>query len=346
MKAFIEEYGSFLVAVLIGIILLGLLFSSTIQNSRLMARLIPDERNMALEYLKNTETIESSEIPVMDIVDTVVVLIDPTEDVRIDWMSDTIVHKVLNSKKQKVLIPNYVDMKDARDPSKLEVGKLNIIGWDAVNPKVKGDYKITYQYEDPETGYKNLHDLIVCVRRPYIPHSYIRATGAQFIDTGITPKTDATIISIQYQPVNLARQDIIRTEGDQLKVGIFISANGYWGYTYGDTETVTSIPATKDLQEITLDTLNHEFSVGDERVSIPTIPANEGNGYIQIFKPGQVSGKLHSCQISEGDTVRRNLFACYGKTTNSFGLWDTISWDMFESPVSYPIFEYGETIDE
>lgn len=346
MRVFLEEYGRFIVALFIGTVMFALLFEATIQNTNLMQKLIPDERNMALEFLNNAEVIDSRLIPKMDIVDSIVILIDPTNEVRVDWMSDTIVRRVEDSNKHRVVVPNYIDMKDARNPDKLIPGRLNIIGWDAVNTKVKGDYKITYQFEDPTTGYKNIHDMLVCVRRPYIPHQYIRATGAQYIDTGILPKSESTIISIQYQPVNTQRQDIVWTNGDGFKVGIFIAANGYWGYTYGTTETVTPIKATTNLVDVTLDTVNREFTVGNTKVSIPNITGQDGSGHIQIFKSGQASGRLQSAQISEGDKVRLNLFACYAKTTNSFGLWDTVGWTMYESEVKYPIFEYGATIDE
>lgn len=346
MKAFLEEYGQFLVSVLIGMVLLGLLFATTLENSRIMSRLIPDERNMTLHFLKNTDVVDSEKIPQMDIVSGVVVLINPNTQVNIDYMSPTIVHKVTDGQGGTVTTTNYIPMKYARQESRLKKGYLNIIGYDAVNAQVKGDYTVTYQYENPETGYKNVHDLVVCVRRPYIPHEYIQATGTQQIDTGIVPTGNATSVVISYKPSTVSgRQDIIWTTGSRMKFGIFIS-NGKWGYSYGDNEVITNISAITSRQEIKLDASTNQFIVGDTTIDIPILDS-VGDGYIQIFKSGQDFGQLYSVDIYENKKLRRSLFPAYAKTTNSIGLWDTVTWSAFNnSGAVYPPFKYGPEIDE
>lgn len=347
MKAFIEEYGQFLVSVLIGVVLLGVLFATTIENSRIMSRLVPDERNMALQFLKNTDVVDSKKIPQMDIVDSVVVLINPNTQVTIDYMSPTIVHKVTDGQGGNVTTTNYVPMKYARQESKLKKGYLNIIGYDAVNAQVKGDYTVTYQYENPETGYKNVHDMIICVRRPYIPHEYIQATGTQYLDTGIVPSGNATSVVISYKPDSVSgRQDIIWTTGSRMKFGIFIS-NGKWGYAYGNNEVVTNITATTGRQEVRLDALTNQFVVNGTAIDIPTLDS-VGDGYIQIFKSGQSFGRLYSVDIYENKKLRRSMFPAYSKTTNAMGMWDTVTWSAFNntSATQYPPLKYGPEIDE
>lgn len=345
MKAFIEEYGQFVVSVLIGVVLLGLLFATTIENSRIMSRLVPDERNMTLQFLKNTDVIDSNKIPQMDIVDSVVVLINPNAQVAVDFMSPSIVHKVTDGEGGNVTATNYIPMKYARQESRLKKGYLNIIGYDAVNTQVKGDYTVTYQYENPNTGYKNVHDLIICVRRPYVPHEYIQSTGTQYIDTGIVPLSKSTSVVVSYKPNTVSgRQDVIWTTGSRMKFGIFIS-DGKWGYTYGDTEVITNITATTGRQEIKLDGLNGTFTVNGSTVSLPNVN-NAGDGYIQIFKSGQESGRLYFVDIYENKTLRRSLYPAYAKTTNSFGLWDSVTWSAFNSATAYPPLKYGPEIDE
>lgn len=357
MKVFIEEYGRFMVAFVLGIALLAILFATTILNGRLMDRLIPDERNMSLRFLSNVDVMKSDFIPEMDIVDSVVLLINPNNNIPIDFMDPSIVHKVTDGQEKTITKGDtwFVPMEYARDASKLKPDKLNIIGTNAVNSQVKGDYKVTYYYENSETGYKNVHDLVVCVRRPYITHEYIQATGNQYIDTGILAISNSTALTIEYQPVATnRRQDIISIQGmgsqERLRFGIFITANGTWGYSYGERDIDTGIAATTAKTEVTLDSVNHQFIVGNRTVAFPAdLASYDGTsyGWIHIFKEGQSFGKLYSCQIFQNGTPERNMFPVYAKAENTFGLWDSIDWVALPNKgAQYPPFTIGKEIDE
>lgn len=366
MKAFTEEYGSFIVAVLIGLILLGLLFGLTIENTAFMQKLIPDERNRTLSFLSNDEVMDTSKIPQMDIADSITVLINPVNKTELNFMDPKFVRNVTDGEGGKVVHANYVPQKYARKPSALRKGYLNIIGYDAVNTQVKGDYKVTYQFENSE-GYKNVHDMVVVVRSPYIPLEYIKAVGTQFINTGYIPSTGSTAVTIEYAPSNADdtnmddRQDIIWTGTDpepRMKFGIFVQKKSdgkmYWGYAYDQKEVLTNIVADGKT-EVTLDGKDGKFIVGNHApIDIErnvdeegNVIENVGNGYISIFKKGEAFGNLYTVQVIENEEVRANMFAAYCKTTNTFGLWDTVSWSAFiNSGDFYPDFTHGQEIEE
>lgn len=380
MKAFLEQYGQFMVSMLVGIVLFGLLYGATIKNTELMDRAIPDEEDMALNFLNVTSVTDSSKIPVIELCkdqdgsSAIVVLIDPRNNANVDYMSPTILINCEDGEHNKVTAFRHVSMKYARTESKLQDDVLNIIGADAVNTQEKGDYKVTYYYRNSKTGYKNMADLTVCVRRPYTPYQYIHAsTGTQRIETGITPLAgdptlvDTTSLTIEYQPDSVSgRQDIVWTEGNLMKFGIFIS-NGYWGYAYGDGEYLTNIPATTSKkQTITIDSINKTFSVDSNERSFAAITLGgvalnnteairtaypngyPGNGHIILLNPSQgVKGKIYSCQIYAGKLLRRNFFPAYSKGTNTLGLWETVDWaPYYNSNQPYPPFEPGPKVEE
>lgn len=168
---------------------------------------------------------------------------------------------------------------------------------------------------------------------------YLKSTGAQYIDTGVSAST--TIIT-EVRCRSYVGNKCIVGGGDSstIRYQIYAATDGLYSITLDGKSVLTDVPITQ-WANIRVDPIAKIMTINDAIYELPYTGSLDNNT-LWIFGRNQDSNAaryysttdLSYCKIWDGQTLVRHYVPCYRKSDNVSGLYELVNNQFFESATS------------
>lgn len=173
---------------------------------------------------------------------------------------------------------------------------------------------------------------------------YIQSSGSAYINTGITPNQDTSVI-VDFQYTTNNKVAFV------LGARVSTSSTGYTVSSGSGSQLISAYNNSGNRGLANFDTNRHTVIMNKNQVYIDnalkhetTYAAFECTGNMFLFACNQKTSsgnidtpylistcRIYSCKIYDNDTLVRNFIPCYQKNTNKPGMYDTITGDFYQN---------------
>lgn len=331
-----EEYGGFIVAIIFGLVMLGVTFTFMASDStkEKLKVMLPQEKEITDDQSIASEAIDNTKMPILEVYPSVMMYVGK------NYTTEQMVNKLIKTKTdengQEIKRIKVISKEQSKKESNYEKGTLIMIS-DNIRFDREGIYTVSFVYEANESPTKgrpySAHGQCnLIIQNPYIEREYITMPAQKKINLGVVPDA-STQLELKYKPLDTLDGQIIGSTAylsnqTALQFGVSISGNKF-AYCFNKNSS-PSFVKTAAAGTGSVYTLNLSRSVFKAGSNVTNINGPEiGSSLSQLVINGH-NGEIHGCKIFKNGTIVRNLIPCVSKISHKAALWDAVNLVLYE----------------